>query len=229
MKTIGLIGGTTWASTLDYYRYFNQMVQERMGGNHSAKCIIYSINFQDLKNLAIKNDWDGITQMLIDMGNTLKRSGADCLLLGANTLHKVADKVRDAVDLPLIHVANATAEVINNSGLNKVGLLGTQVTMEEPFYKEILKDHHIDSITPAQPSREFIQNSIFNELGKGLILGDTKNEYLDIIKLLINEGSEGIILGCTEIPMIIKQQDVSVPVFDTTIIHAKAAVDFILK
>jgi len=228
MKIIGLIGGTTWASTLDYYRYFNQMVQDRMGGNYSARCIIYSINFHDLRKLAEKNDWEGITIMLIEIGKKLKLAGVDCLLLGANTLHKVADKVQDAVDLPVIHVAKATANAIEKSGIKKVGLLGTRVTMEDAFYKEILRKHRIESIIPPLSSREFIQYSIFNELGKGLILEKTKDEYLRIIENLNTEGAEGVVLGCTEIPLIITQSEVNIPVFDTTFIHAKSAVDFIL-
>ena len=228
MKTIGLIGGTTWASTVDYYRYFNKLTLERLGGNSSAACIIHSINFERLRHFAEQKDWTSIATWMVSLAKQLEQAGADCLLLGANTLHKFSDQVKEAISIPLIHIAEEIAKTIVARGVQKVGLLGTKVTMEESFYKDTLAKSGIQTLIPDADARDLINTVIFDELGKDIIREETKNKFLEIIDSLAIKGSEGIILGCTEIPLLIKAGDSELPLFDSTYIHAKAAVDFAL-
>lgn len=226
MKTIGLIGGTTWLSTVDYYRIINEMVNEILGGLNSAKIILYSMNFADKKKHLDTNNWKAISECYCEVALNLQKAGADCLVLCANTPHTIAEDVQKAIQIPLIHIAEATAQEITKQQLKKVGLLGTKFTMEFDFYKNKLSDNGIETLIPGATDRAFINDSIFNELGKGLFLKETKEQYFRIIDKLIEQGAGGIIFGCTEIPLLIRPEECSVPVFDTTLIHATAAVKF---
>jgi aspartate racemase len=230
MRTLGLIGGISWVSTSEYYSLINQGINERLGGLNFSKCIIHSFNYADIKKNNDANDWDKTFEMVFEASQNLKQSGAEAIVLCANTMHLIADRLEKAIDLPVIHIATATALEIKKQGIKKVALLGTKFTMELDFFISKLSDHQIETIIPRnQEDRDFIQDSIYYELGKGIVLEDTKKRYLDIITELIEQGAEGIILGCTEIPLIIKQSDVSIPVFDTGLLHSKAAVDFSLN
>lgn len=228
MKTIGLIGGITWLSTLDYYRLLNQLVNQRMGGVSSAKIILVSVEFSEIKRLTEANDWNGLSKIMCDAAGKLEMAGADCVLIGANTMHNIADVVHSSVSIPLIHIAEETGRSIVQRELKKVALLGTKYTMQLPFYKKKLEEQGIETIIPGHDAIEYINDAIYNEMGKGIFLPERKKEFISIINGLQQQGAEGIILGCTEIPILIKQEDVSVPVFDTTLIHATAAVNFVL-
>lgn len=229
LKTIGLIGGTTWISTIDYYRIINEIVNERLGGFHSAKLLISSLDFDEVKTLADAGEWNAIGNLLSTFAKKLEEAGADCMMLCANTAHIVADTVQQNISVPLIHIAEATASEIEKFNINKVALLGTKFTMEHPFFKDILAKKNIETLIPGEEERTFIHSTIFSELGKNIFKEETRNAYLKIIESLQQKGSEGVIFGCTEIPMLIKAAHCSIPVFDTTIIHAKAAVDFALN
>jgi amino-acid racemase len=225
MKTIGLIGGMSWESSLEYYRIINEKVKEELGGLHSAKSIMYSVDFEKIKNLQHEGKWDELTEIMIDAAKTLEKAGADLVVICTNTMHKMANEVENSINLPLIHIADATAELIKNQKLNKIGLLGTKFTMEQEFYKGRLQEkHHIDVVIPNEEDREIVHKIIYNELCLGNIKDSSKNEYVRIINDLVTQGAQGVILGCTEIPLLVKQNDVSVPVFDTTTIHAEFAV-----
>lgn len=229
MKTIGLIGGTTWVSTIEYYRIINETVKEKLGGAHSAYLILYSVDFDEF---IIKREgkWDEIASSFIDIAKKLERSGADFLVICANTLHKIADEIQDSIHIPILHIVDVTAEEILKKGLSKVGLIGTKYTMEENFYKQRLKQKfNIETIVPETKEREIIHNIIFNELTYEIIKQSSKDKYTKIINDLISRGAQGIILGCTEIPMLIKDNDIDTIIFDTTSIHAKSAVDYALK
>ena len=229
MKTIGLIGGITWYSTLDYYRLVNEEVNKRLGGAHSAKVVLNSVDFAEIKSLTELQDWDAIALIMCDAAKALEAAGADCIMIGANTMHNIADKLLPTLHIPFIHIAEAVAVSIKAKALKKVALLGTKYTMQMDFYKNILGSHGITTIIPAETNIEFINNSIYTEFGKGIFLPETKQQYLEIIDGLVEQGAEGIIFGCTEIPMLLKQSDCNVPVFDTAYIHAMAAVDFALS
>jgi len=226
MKTIGLIGGSTWLSTSEYYRLLNQFTNEYLGGSEYAKLILYSMNFGEFKRMVNAGDRDAICKMLIDIAVKLEKAGAGCLMLCANTMHMYADEVEKKISIPLINIIDETAKEIIKGRMKKIGLLGTKLTMEEPFYKKRLREHGIESVIPADTDREFINNSIFHEFAKDIFSQETKSRYLEIINKLVNEGAEGIILGCTEIPLLIKQIDCRIKLFDTTVIHSKAAVGF---
>lgn len=228
MKKIGLIGGISWVSTADYYRFINTGINEKLGGLNFAECIIYSFNYADIKKNNDAGDWDKTLSMLSDAALHLKNAGAEAIVLCANTMHVIADKLQQNVNLPLIHIAGATAEEVKKRTIKKVGLLGTKFTMEMDFFTSKLKGNSIETLIPGEEDRAFIHYTIFEELGRGLVVPESKERYLSIIKGLIERGAEGIILGCTEIPMLIKQEDVNVPVFDTTLIHSEAAVRFML-
>ena len=228
-KTIGFIGGLTWHSTLDYYRLLNQLTNAKLGDASSAKILLYSVNFEEIKTLTYANNWDGIATIMIDIAQTLEKAGANCILLGANTMHHIADSVSTAISIPLIHIAEVTATNISLKGLKKVALLGTKYTMQLPFYTNTLSAHGITTIIPEQADIDFINDTIYNEMGKGIFLPATKEKYLHIIEKLVAKGAEGVILGCTELPILIKQTDCAVPVFDTALIHANAAVEFALN
>jgi aspartate racemase len=229
MKKLGLIGGISWVSTADYYKFINEGINKELGGVNFAECIIYSFNYNDIKKNNENNDWDTTFNMLSKACQNLKNSGAEAILLCANTMHLIADRIQESIDLPLIHIAVETAKEIQKKDIKKVGLLGTKFTMELDFFKEKLTALDIEAIVPEAEDKNFLHDTIFNELGKGLILESTKARYLSIIEKLIDNGAEGIILGCTEIPLLVKQEMVKVPVFDTALIHSNAAVAFALS
>jgi aspartate racemase len=229
MKTIGLVGGTGWISTIDYYRIINYEVNQRLGGQTTAKILLYSIDFGEIDALHAKRDFDGVGGLLTDAAKKLVSIGADCVLLCANTMHMHAERVQAAVSVPLIHIVEATAKQICMKGMKKIGLLGTRMTMEREFYTKKLNEAGIEAVIPEKDEREFIQRVIAEELVKTVFLPKSKQGFLDIIQNLRAQGAEGVILGCTEIPLLIKQEDTDLPVFDTTRIHSLAAVDFALS
>lgn len=227
MKKIGLVGGISWTSTLDYYRYINEGINGKLGGLNFAECLIYSVNFNHFQQYNAAYNWDATFRLLADAAANLKKAGAEAIVLCANTAHIVADRIEAEVQLPLIHVVTATAQAIHQKGLKKVGLLGTTYTMELDFYKDKLRANGIEPIIPEKQSdRDYIEDTLRDELGRGVLNPETKRNYQALIQTLIDQGAEGIILGCTEIPLLIGQEDVSVPVFDTTKIHSLAAVEF---
>ena len=230
MRKIGLIGGISWVSTADYYKLINEGINEKMGGLNFSECLIYSFNYSDIKKNNETNNWDSTFEMLFKACQFLKAGGAEAIVLCANTMHLIADRLEEAIDLPLIHIASATAVEIQKQEIRKVGLLGTKFTMELDFFTDKLKAKGIEAIIPeTQEDKDFIHTTIFEELGRGLVTAETKKRYLEIANQLIERGAEGIILGCTEIPLVIKPEDLSVPVFDTTLIHSKAAIEFQLS
>lgn len=229
MQTLGLIGGISWVSTIDYYKLINQGINDRLGDLNFSQCIIYSFNFADIKKNNDNNDWETTFQMVVQACYHLKSCGATGIVFCANTMHFLADRVEGEVGLPIIHIATATGAAIEKAGLKKVGLLGTKFTMELDFFKSKLLDKGIETVIPNEDDRAFIHQSIFDELGKGIVTAAMKQRYLAIIDDLIHDGAEGIVLGCTEIPLVIQQADVSIPIFDTLSIHSKAAVEFSLN
>ena len=230
MKTLGLIGGTSWVSTIDYYRIINQIANEKMGGLNSAKLYLYSLNLAELNVLVEKNDWKGIAGLFCGIAHKLEQAGAEAVVICANTPHKVADEVQKAIKIPLIHIAEVTAKEVAKAGIRKAGLLGTKITMEENFFKDRLAKRGIETLIPEDTNdRLFIDKSIFSELGKGIFTKEMKEKYLGIIDRLVERGAEGIIFGCTEIPLLIKPEECPIPVFDTALIHARAAIDFALS
>jgi aspartate racemase len=229
MKTIGLIGGLSWLSTIDYYRLLNEMVNERLGGIEAGKIVIYSVNFGEIKTLTEADRWDDIERLMCEAARKLEEAGADCLLIGANTMHRIADAIQAAVSIPVLHVAEEAGKEIKKKGLTNVALLGTKYTMQLDFYKNKLAAQGINTIIPGEEEIAFINHAIYNEMGKGVFLPETKARFLTIIDDLAKEGAQGIVLGCTEIPILVKQADCSVPLFDTTRIHSAAAVDFALR
>jgi aspartate racemase len=225
MKCIGLIGGMSWESTIEYYRIINQLTAEKLGDLHSAKILMHSVDFAEIEILLKQGDWESIERRMIEAARQLETIGTDCLLICTNTIHKVADHVQDQIDIPLIHIADVTAMEIKKMHLDTVGLLGTRFTMEEDFYRKRLEqDHNIRVLIPEEDERQVVNSVIFNELVLGKILPESKSVFLRIMDGLIKRGAQGIILGCTEIPLLIQQADVPVPVFDTTLIHASSAV-----
>ena len=229
MKTIGLIGGTGWVSTVEYYRLINEITNERRGGLDFARCILYSLNYGDIDTCNKNGDRDGVLSLVIDAAKKLERAGVDGLALCANTLHFAVDDLLKAVHLPLVHIAEATGDMIVKRGMRKVALLGTKQTMESDFYKTKLLEKGIDCLVPDLNDRDYINNIITTELFKSIFKDETRNRFLEIIQKLMHAGAEGIILGCTEIPLLVKQKDTEVPLFDTLHIHAEAIVDFILE
>lgn len=230
MKTIGLIGGMSWESSLLYYQIINQVVQERLGGHHSAKSLMLSVDFQEIKTLQHQGKWDAATQIMIDSAQKLETAGADLIVICTNTMHKTAQEVEESVAIPLIHIADATANEMVKDGVKKVALLGTAFTMEQDFYKGRLTEKYgLEVIVPNEADRTVIHDIIYQELCLGMIHEASKQSYLEIINKLIQQGAEAVILGCTEITLLISQDDCSIPVYDTTRIHAENAVDFALK
>ncbi|PZR20273.1 MAG: aspartate racemase [Citrobacter freundii] len=228
MKTIGIIGGITWLSTVEYYKLLNELINRKLGGVSSAKIILHSVNFAEIKSMTEAGDWDGILELVTDAAKKLEAAGAECLLLGANTMHKLADDLQKAINIPLLHIATETAKVINKDGLKTVALLGTRYTMQLPFYSDKLSAAGITTIIPDQDEIDYINTAIYNELGKGLFLPETKVRFISIINKLAQQGAEGAILGCTEIPLLLQQNDTPVKLYDTTLIHSLAAVNFAL-
>ena len=229
MKTIGLIGGMSWESSLEYYRIVNETVKEKLGGLHSCKCLMYSVDFGVIEALQHQNKWDELTKLMIEAAQNLKHGGADFIVICTNTMHKMAPEIEHATGLNVLHIADVTGAAISKDQIQKVGLLGTRFTMEGDFYKKRLKDNYdIEVIIPEDADRQIIHDIIYNELCLGIIKDDSRQKYIDIINKLCANGAEGIILGCTEIPLLIKQSDVLIPVYDTTKIHAESAVEFAL-
>jgi aspartate racemase len=226
MKTLGLIGGISWHSTIEYYRLINQQVGARLGGLHSAKLLLYSVDFQEV--IPTDDGWPRISALFCDVASRLERAGAEALVLCANTAHRVADEVQDKIGIPLIHIADATGRKIQKQNLSTVALLGTRFTMEQAFFRERLSRMGIEALIPDEADRNLIHETIFGELTHGVMKPETKRAYLEIIDKLVARGARGIILGCTEIPLLIKAGDSPLPIFDTTEIHATAAVDFAL-
>ena len=229
MKTIGLIGGTTWLSTVDYYQLINQKVNEKLGVDSSALILMYSLDFSVMKKLADEGKWNDMAEIVAKKAKMLESAGADCVLLCANTMHIVAGDVRKSINIPLIHIAEETTLQIEKHGIKKVGLLGTRFTMESDFFKNLLLSQGVETIIPGKEDRDFIHETIFSELGKNIFKAETKKRYLEIIDKLSGEGATGIILGCTEIPLIIKEGDCRIQLFNTTLIHVNAAVEFALS
>jgi aspartate racemase len=228
MKTIGLVGGTGWTSTVEYYRIINQEINKRLGSLNSAKCIIHSFNYAVINELNKKDDHAGIFNLVLEASQKLKTASVDFLILCANTLHQYADELEKLIDLPIVHIAEAAANEIKKQNITTVGLLGTKFTMEMDFYTKKLEAAGIESLVPQKPERDFIHSAIMDELLKEEFKNETKRKFLNIIDELKSDGAQGIVLGCTEIPLLIKQNDTILPVFNTLEIHAKAAVDFAL-
>lgn len=230
MRKIGLIGGISWVSTADYYKLINEGINEKMGGLNFSECLVYSFNYADIKKNNDNNDWESTFNMLFKGCEFLKSGGAEAIVLCANTMHLIADRLEKAIDLPIIHIASETADAIQKQEINKVGLLGTKFTMELDFFKDKLTAKGIETLIPeSEEDKDFIHYTIFEELGRGLVTDETKKRYLKIANELIEKGAEGIILGCTEIPLVIKAEVLKVPIFDTALIHASAAVAFQLS
>ena len=229
MKTLGLIGGLSWYSTIVYYRTINQLTNERLGSSHSTKLILFSVDFEEFRILQNKGDWNGVEKMLSDVAIQLENAGADCIVMCTNTPHLVADTVRQKIKIPLLHIAEETAKEIASKKINKIGLLGTKFTMENSFFKDRLLQFGIESIVPDDVDKDYIHASIFNELTRGSFKDDTKNKYLGIIDKLKKEGAAGVVFGCTEFSILINPADCSIPIFDTTAIHSTAAANFALS
>lgn len=228
MKKLGLLGGISWVSTLDYYRYLNEGVNAALGGLNFAECVIYSLNFNDIQQRGW-DDWEHTHALLLKGCLHLKAAGAEAIVLCANTAHVVADRLETAAGLPIIHIAAATAREISRQQLRTVGLLGTKFTMELPFFHDKLSRHGIQTLIPEpRDTRDFIQRTLRDELGRGLLPPATKSAYLEVVQQLLERGAEGIVFGCTELPLLLSQADVPVPVFDTTRIHIRAALEFAL-
>lgn len=230
MKTIGLIGGMSWESSIEYYRIINETTKSKLSGLHSAKSLMYSVDFAEIEILQHQGRWAQAAQMLVGAAKNLENGGADFIVLCTNTMHKVVDDIQAYVNIPFLHIADATAQLVKNSGIRRIGLLGTRFTMEEDFYKgRISQKYDLNVIIPNTQEREIVHRVIYDELVVGKIIQDSKEQYMDIIQQMVKQGAEGIILGCTEIGMLIHQEDSQVPLFDTTRIHAEAAVEYALK
>lgn len=225
MKTIGLIGGLSWESTTEYYKLINQAVQKARGGVSSAKIVMHSFNFEEIKQLQHDGNWAELTAQMINAARNLKNAGADFILICSNTMHKLVGEINAAVNIPILHIADPTGETIRNAGLKKIGLLGTAFTMEQPFYREYLKQAYgLDVVIPCDDGRGVVHNTIYDELVKGVVCDNSREKFKDVIAKLAEEGAEGVILGCTEIMMLIKDGDCKIPLYDTTEIHAMSAV-----
>lgn len=228
MKTIGLIGGLSWESTSVYYSYINRYVQRELGGIHSAKCLMYSFDFEEIAALQRAGDWKTATEKMIQAALCLENGGADLIVICTNTMHLVADDIKKASTIPVVHIVDCVINEIKKQNISKVGLLGTKFTMEHSFYKDHLYQHGIDVIIPNQKERDVIHDVIFGELCRGDFKESSRQAYLEIVNKLVEKGAEGIILGCTEIPLLINQKDTSIPLFDTTLIHANKAAEIAL-
>lgn len=229
MKTIGLVGGMSWESSIEYYRLINEITRERVGGHHSARSVMYSVDFAEIEEMQQTGRWQEATTVLIDAARRVERAGADVLVLCTNTMHRMAGEVQQVISIPLLHIADATAAAIKTSGVTSVGLLGTRYTMEQDFYRGRLEAKHgLRVITPEEPDRTTVHDIIYQELVRGEIRDSSRAAYLQIIDKLVGAGAEGIILGCTEIGLLVKAEDAAVVVFDTTRIHAEQAVEWAL-
>ncbi len=228
MKTIGLIGGMSWESTASYYKLINEKTKERLGALHSAKILLYSVDFAEIEACQASNDWDKSAEILSEIALKLEKANADFILICTNTMHKVVPQITEKINIPILHIAEATAKVIKEKKLTKIALLGTKYTMKENFYKERLINNGIEVLIPCETDIEIINNIIYEELCLGKINASSKQKYLEIVAKLEKEGAEGVILGCTEIGLLISENDTKLPVFDTTQIHAYEAVKLAL-
>lgn len=227
MKRAGIIGGMSWLSTLEYYRIMNEEVSRRLGGLHSADMLVSSYDFQRIADLQHSNDWEALAEVLSQTANELRAAGAQFLLIATNTMHKVAPQIEERVELPILHIVDVTSSAVKASGVSKVALLGTKFTMEDGFYVDRLtKVHGLEVLVPEAAERALIHDVLYRELGHGIISEKSRHAFAAIIERLAVAGAQGAILGCTEIPLLIKPEHVSIPVFDTTLIHAQAAVDY---
>jgi aspartate racemase len=230
MRLLGLIGGMSWENTIEYYRFANELVKSRLGGWNSAKILLYSVNFREILSLQNEEQWDEIAEIILNISKKLETAGSSAILLCSNTMHKIADDIEKSLSIPLIHVIDETAKIIISKNIDTIGLLGTKFTMEDGFYRDRLeKKYNLKVILPDKIERKYINNTIYNEFAKGDFLSSTKQKYLKIIDNLLKRGAEGIILGCTEIPFLIKPKDVKIPLFDTLKIHLRAAINFVLS
>jgi len=230
VRTLGLIGGMTWHSTVDYYRLINEGVHERLGGSHSAEIVMLSVDFEPVERMQDRGDWTAMGRLMAGAAKTLESAGAEGLVLCTNTMHRLADDIAAAVRVPLLHIADATAAAVKRAGIGTVGLLGTRYTMELDFYRGRLeKEHGLEVLIPDEPGRTAVHDIIYTELAQGTIREESRRAYVEVIEALRRRGAGGVILGCTEIPLLVKEKDSPVPVFDTTALHAAAAVEFALS
>jgi aspartate racemase len=229
VKTIGLLGGMSWESTALYYRLINEGIKARLGGLHSARIAMVSVDFQEIESMQHRGDWDGAADALIDAARSIEAAGADFLLICTNTMHKVADQVESAINIPLLHLADATALAIKQQGISTVGLLGTAFTMQQDFYKGRLAHHNLDVLVPNDTDIEQVHRIIYEELCLGVVKPESRQVYLGVMDNLRNQGAQAIIEGCTEIVLLVQQQHTDIPLFDTTAIHAQAAVEHALN
>jgi len=229
MKTIGLLGGLSWHSSLEYYRIINATIQARLGGFHSARCVLYSVEFAEIDALERQNRWDDIVPIVLAATQNLERGGADFVVICSNTTHKLADQLQTHLHIPILHIAGATAQAIQAAGFQRVGLMGTRFTMEEDFIRgKLIREYGLEVITPTASDREIVNRVIYDELCAGLFLEDSRSRFMEIMARLVKEGAEAIILGCTEIGLLVHPEDCRAPLFDTTQLHAAAAVDYAL-
>lgn len=229
MKTIGLLGGMSWESSIEYYRIINELTRDKLGGLHSAKSVMVSVDFAAIEELQSQNRWDEAARRMIECARQVEAAGADFLLIATNTMHKLYDQVQSELGIPMLHIADATAEKILDAGMEKVGLLGTTYTMEQDFYKDrLIEEYGLEVLVPEKPDRQLVNRVIFKELVLGVKKPESKAGYMRITQDLIDQGAQGIILGCTEIPLLIDGNDIQVPIFDTTYIHAEMAVEIAL-
>lgn len=229
LKTIGLIGGMSWESTVTYYKIINETVKEKLGGLHSAKCILYSVDFQEIEECQANGNWEKSGEILGEAANNLEKAGADFIVICTNTMHKVINQIKEKISIPILHIAEMTAEKILEKGLKNIALLGTKYTMEQDFYKSKLIEKEINVIIPDKNDIEIINKVIYDELCLGTINSNSKKKFLEIVDKLRSKGAEGIILGCTEIGLLIKNEDTDVPLFDTAVIHAEEAAIYSIK
>lgn len=226
MKTIGLIGGMSWESSIEYYRIINEVTKSKLGGLHSAKSVMYSVDFAEIEILQHQNRWQEATALMISAAQSIERAGADFVVLCTNTMHKLADEIEANIQIPFLHIADATAEKIQSSGIQKIGLLGTRFTMEQDFYRgRLIEKHGLEVLIPTGEEREVVHRVIYEELCFGIINPASRNQYIEIMNRLVELGAEGIILGCTEIELLVQNEDLTVDLFPTTRIHAEAAVE----
>ena len=229
LKTIGLIGGMSWESTVTYYKIINEVIKEKLGGLHSAKCVLYSLDFQEIEECQANGNWQKSGEILGEAANNLEKAGADFIVICTNTMHKVVNQIKEKISIPILHIAEMTAEKILEKGLKNIALLGTKYTMEQDFYKSKLIEKGINVIIPDKNDIEIINEVIYDELCLGTINSNSKKKFLEIVDKLRSKGAEGIILGCTEIGLLIKNADTDVPLFDTAIIHAEQAAIYSIK
>lgn len=223
MKVIGIIGGMSWESTVTYYQVINETVKNKLGGFHSAKILLYSVDFDEIEKYQSRGEWDKSGEVLADVAARLEQAGADYIVIATNTMHKVIPQMKERISIPIIHIAEATADKLKEQGISTVGLLGTKYTMKQDFYKEKLVEAGLKVVIPNDADVEIVNDVIYNELCLGNINDDSKKKYISIIEKMASEGAQGVILGCTEIGLLIQQEDVDIPVFDTTLIHAEKA------